>query len=185
VTGLCVFENTVDGILYRRLIHHGAHQTQPLLICVCTSDSKTSNKNNNTLVYCATRQGKGHPIICHEGTEGRYKYSSSHSQPRRLEDCGWSTPRPGRFTPLEIHPISVRRLGGPRGLSGRVRKILPLPGFEPRTVQPVASHLHRVRHPGRLYSARKEFSVVGIKQVFSTLSETMAMLRDFSAIVAF
>jgi hypothetical protein len=30
-----------------------------------------------------------------------------------------------------------RRLGGPQGRSGRVRKILPLPGFEPRTVQPV------------------------------------------------
>ena len=30
-------------------------------------------------------------------------------------------------------------LGGPQGRSGRVRKILPTPGFDPRTVQPVAS----------------------------------------------
>jgi hypothetical protein len=29
---------------------------------------------------------------------------------------------------------------GPRALSGRVRKISPPPGFDPRTVQPVASH---------------------------------------------
>ena len=32
-----------------------------------------------------------------------------------------------------------RRLGGPQGRSGRVRKIAPTPGFDPRTVQPVAS----------------------------------------------
>jgi hypothetical protein len=32
-----------------------------------------------------------------------------------------------------------RSLGGPQGLSGQVRKTLPQPGFNPRTVQPVAS----------------------------------------------
>jgi hypothetical protein len=31
------------------------------------------------------------------------------------------------------------RLDGPQGLSERVRKISPLLGFDPRTVQPVAS----------------------------------------------
>jgi len=32
-----------------------------------------------------------------------------------------------------------RRLGEPQGWSGRVRKILPPPGFDPQTVQPIAS----------------------------------------------
>jgi len=32
-----------------------------------------------------------------------------------------------------------RRLGGPQGLSGRVRKISKQPEFDPRTVQSVAS----------------------------------------------
>jgi len=32
-----------------------------------------------------------------------------------------------------------RRLGGPQGCSGRVRKILLPPGFDPRPAQPVAS----------------------------------------------
>jgi hypothetical protein len=32
-----------------------------------------------------------------------------------------------------------RRLGGPQGRSGWSRKISPPPGFDPRTVQPVAS----------------------------------------------
>jgi hypothetical protein len=31
-----------------------------------------------------------------------------------------------------------RRGGGPQGRSGQVRKISPLPGYDPRTVQPVA-----------------------------------------------
>jgi hypothetical protein len=36
-----------------------------------------------------------------------------------------------------------RGLGRPQGRSGRVLKILPPPGFEPRTVQPVASLVSR------------------------------------------
>jgi len=32
-----------------------------------------------------------------------------------------------------------RRLGGPQGRSGQVRKILPVPELVPRTVQPIAS----------------------------------------------
>jgi len=32
-----------------------------------------------------------------------------------------------------------RVLGGPQGRSGRVRKISPPPGFDPRTVKPTAS----------------------------------------------
>ena len=32
-----------------------------------------------------------------------------------------------------------RRLNGPQGQSGQVRKILPTQGFDPLTVQPVAS----------------------------------------------
>ena len=52
----------------------------------------------------------------------------------------WSTPRPGRFSPgKETRYPLYRRLGGPQGRSGRVRKISPPPGFDPRTVQPVGS----------------------------------------------
>jgi hypothetical protein len=31
-----------------------------------------------------------------------------------------------------------RRLGGPQGRSGQAWKVTPTPGFDPRTVQPVA-----------------------------------------------
>jgi hypothetical protein len=40
---------------------------------------------------------------------------------------------------IETQCPLYRRLGGPQGRSGRVRKISPPPGFDPRTVQPVAS----------------------------------------------
>ena len=49
-----------------------------------------------------------------------------------------ATPRelsPGKET---WHPF-YRRPGEPQGQSGRVRKISLLPGFDPRTVQPVGS----------------------------------------------
>jgi hypothetical protein len=42
---------------------------------------------------------------------------------------------PPETTPYPLY----RRLGGPQALSGRVRKISTPPGFDPRTVQPVAS----------------------------------------------
>jgi hypothetical protein len=49
-------------------------------------------------------------------------------------------PRPGRFTPgKETRYPLYRGLGGPQGQSERVAKISPPPGFDPRTVQPVAS----------------------------------------------
>ena len=49
-----------------------------------------------------------------------------------------------RHAPADLPPGKTRyplyrRLGRPHGRSGRVRKISPPPGFDPRTVQPVAS----------------------------------------------
>jgi hypothetical protein len=41
--------------------------------------------------------------------------------------------------PVQTRYPLYRRLGGPQGRSGRVRKISPPPEFDPRTVQPVAS----------------------------------------------
>ena len=57
-----------------------------------------------------------------------------------LDGGEWLTPRPGRFTPgKETRYPLYRRLGGPQSLSGRVRKFSLVPGFDPRTVQPVTS----------------------------------------------
>ena len=46
---------------------------------------------------------------------------------------------PAALPPGKTRYPLYRRLGGPQGRSGRVRKISPPPGFDPLTVQPVAS----------------------------------------------
>ena len=50
----------------------------------------------------------------------------------------------GRHTPAALSPGKTcyplyRRLGGPQGQSGQVRKISPPPKFNPRTAEPAAS----------------------------------------------
>jgi hypothetical protein len=50
------------------------------------------------------------------------------------------TSRPGRtLPPVKTRYPLYRRLRGPQGLSGQVRKISPPPGFDPRAAQPVGS----------------------------------------------
>jgi hypothetical protein len=46
---------------------------------------------------------------------------------------------PAALPPGKTRYPLYRRLGGPQGRSGQMRKISPPPGFDPRTVQPVAS----------------------------------------------
>jgi hypothetical protein len=77
----------------------------------------------------------------------KYRYSSFFNLGARWG--GWSTRHPGRFTPgKETRYPLYRRLGGPQGRSGRVRKISPPPVFDPRTVQPAASRYTRLSYPG-------------------------------------
>jgi len=71
----------------------------------------------------------------HRGSRGIALLFLDHST-RRGEG---SASRPGRsFPPGKTRYPLYRRLGGSQGLSGQVRKISPPPGFDPRTVQPVA-----------------------------------------------
>jgi len=85
-------------------------------------------------------QGKFHPITGHEGPDRKYKYSFTLSLTSAQDRGGWTKPRPGRFAPgKETRCPLYRRLIGPQGRSGRVRKTSPLPGFDPLSFQPVAS----------------------------------------------
>ena len=57
-----------------------------------------------------------------------------------LEENEGSASRSRRSLPPENTRYALfRRLGGPQGRSGQVRKISPPSGFDPRTVHPVAS----------------------------------------------
>ena len=78
--------------------------------------------------------------IGHEGPEEEQRYMSTLSLTSALDGGGWLTRRPGCFSPRKDtwYPL-YRRLGGPQGWYGRVRKISPPPGIDPPTIQPVAS----------------------------------------------
>ena len=86
-----------------------------------------------------TDRGKGHPITGHEGPEGEYRYSSTLSLTSALNGVGGQRHAPAALSPGKTRYPLYRRLGGPQGRSGQVRKISPPPEFDPRTFQPVAS----------------------------------------------
>ena len=91
-------------------------------------------------IYKGKGKGKGLPRTGHEGREGEQMYSSTVPSTSALDGGGLSTPRPGRFTLGEI--TGTHFIGGwvgPRaGLDGYGKSRSP-PGFDPRTVQPLAS----------------------------------------------
>jgi hypothetical protein len=117
---------------------------RPVVINVW-SESRAWSDGSSILPSCYNSErekykGKVHPRTGHESPEGKQKYTSALSLTSALDVGGWSMPRSGRFTRDKEtrHPL-YRRLGGPKGRSGRVWKISPPPGFDPRTVQPGVS----------------------------------------------
>ena len=66
-------------------------------------------------------------------------YSSTLSLTSALDGVGGQRHAPAALPPGKTRYQLYRRLGGPQGRSGQVRKISPPQGFDPRTVLPVAS----------------------------------------------
>jgi hypothetical protein len=88
------------------------------------------NEGKNGPFWGSPWISKVHPRRGHEGPEEEQKYSSTLSLTSALDGGGWLTPRPGRFTPeKETRYLLYRRLGGPQGRCGRVRKISPQRDF--------------------------------------------------------
>jgi len=63
---------------------------------------------------------------------------------------------PVALTPGKTRYPLYRRLGGHQGRSGQARKISPPPGFDPRTVQPVASPYADWTIPAPLRQTQKQ-----------------------------
>ena len=84
---------------------------------------------------------KVRPRSGHEGSEGEYKHNTTRSLTSALDGVdGWSTPRPGRFTPGKDSVPNVYEAGWTPGpVWTGAENLNPLPGFGPRTVQTVAS----------------------------------------------
>ena len=78
---------------------------------------------------------------------------------------------PRRFTPgNETRCPLYRRLGGPQGRSRRVRKISSPPGFDPRTVQPVASHYTDCAIPAHIFKRYHSHIIWHYKHKFAFIS---------------
>ena len=80
-----------------------------------------------------------------------------------LDETGWLKRQPGRFTLGMTRYPFYRRLGGPKGQSGWVRKILLPLVFDPRTVQPIASRYTDWAVPAHIsgvYWTEKYFHIV-------------------------
>jgi hypothetical protein len=93
---------------------------------------------------------------------------------------GWLAPGPGRFTPgKETRYPLYRRLGGPQGGSGRLWKISPPPGFDSRTVQPVASRYTDCAIPAPSVRGHTETTY----KTVLTLGETVKMTVTFLVMI--
>ena len=83
-------------------------------------------------------------------------------------------PRP-LFTPGKTRYPLYRRLGGPQGRTGQVRKISPPPGFDPRTVQPIASRYTDwvTRYTVFKYSTHYYFQILIILKYYRHTSQNI------------
>jgi len=79
------------------------------------------------------------PTTRHEGREGEQRYNSPLSLTSALDRGGWSTSRPGRFNP-EKDPVPTVQVAGwiPWPVWTGTENLDPS-GFDPRTIQTVAS----------------------------------------------
>jgi hypothetical protein len=87
---------------------------------------------------------KVHPRTDHESAEGEQMYSSTLSSTSALDGVDGQRHAPAALPPGNTRYLLYRKLGGPQGPSGRVRKISPPPGFDPQTVHPLAQSLYQL-----------------------------------------
>ena len=90
-------------------------------------------------------------------------YSSTLPSTSALYGSGWSTPRPGRFTPgKETRYPLYRRMGGPQGRSARLRKISTPTGLRSPDRSVLSESLYRLSYPGPRIITRLLWKAVGI-----------------------
>jgi len=98
------------------------------------------------IIIIEWKKDKMHPRTGHEGLVGEWKYSYTLSlTSAAMGVSGWSTPRPGCFTPGNDPVLIVEEAGWVPGPSGGVRKISY---FTPGDRPPHSESLYRLRYPG-------------------------------------
>jgi hypothetical protein len=88
-----------------------------------------------------------YPRTGHEGPKGEQRYSSTFSLTSALDWVGGQHHDPAALPPGKTRYPLYGRLGEPQNQSGQVRKTSPPPGFDLRTVQPVASRYTNLAIP--------------------------------------
>ena len=96
-------------------------------------------------------KGKGHPRTGHEGPEKEQLYSSTLPSTSAL-DGGGQHHAPAALPPGKTRYPLYRRLGGPQGRSGRVRKNSPPTAIRSPDRPARSESLYRLSYPGRLHS---------------------------------
>jgi len=132
-TSLCFRKLKMQGKQFPTLCSETCSKISCLAPCLCVQYHKLTEANDTCTIIAQPRTG-------HEGPEGEYRYASTLSLTSALDGAGWSIPRLCRSLPpgKTRYPL-YKRLGGPHGRYGPVRKISPSPEFDPRTVQPITS----------------------------------------------
>jgi hypothetical protein len=108
------------------------------------------------------------------------KWSRGISLTSAVDGGGWSVSCPSCFTPGKENRYPLyRRLGGPQGQSGQVRKISPLQGSDPWTVQHVVSHYTWVilAHIHNKYVGKMSFTLVATPPNQSSLLHLFNVLH--------
>jgi hypothetical protein len=85
---------------------------------------------------------------------------------------------PAALPPGKTRYPLYRRLGGPQGRSRRVQKILPPPGFDPRTVRPVASLYTDCAIPAHTQRWQDKHIFHVDKQLYTNIPELQQPLQN-------
>jgi hypothetical protein len=100
--------------------------------------TRLANKNQ-VYILCVYLNVKANFTLEQATKAQRWRYSSTLSLTSALDGVGGQDHASAALPPGKTRYPLYRTLGGPQGRSGRVQKISPPPGFNPRTVQSVAS----------------------------------------------
>jgi len=90
-----------------------------------------------------------------QDTKAQRGYTSTLSLTSALDGVGGRRHAPAALPPGKTRYPLYRTQGGPHSRSGRVRKISPPQGFDPRTVQRVVIPTELSRPPGTLKYSEK------------------------------
>jgi hypothetical protein len=110
-------------------------------------------------------KGQVHPRTGYEGPEEEWRYSSTLYLTSALDGVGGPCHAPAASPSGKIWYLLYRRLGGPQGRSGRVRKISPPTGIRSPDRTARSESLYRLSYPDQRFLSCTESKVVLCKRL--------------------